>query len=151
MPIYSFYHSPLIRPLLDIMKKDFCYVYNSELDIPVKIKLSSLFGFLENYVVDRYQQPSGHMFLKIAVYCNGRKVGCDVQTSFQAHDSPLSNREIQRWDEWCQLPIKYSELSRDACLHLTLWDVGETIEPVRRSNGGCCTIRANKGLLRGDF
>ncbi|KAI1724754.1 phosphoinositide 3-kinase family, accessory domain (PIK domain) domain-containing protein [Ditylenchus destructor] len=107
----------------------FAYLYSSEVNVPVRVRVVSLYGFLPN----PQHMPSGCMYLKIAVYCNGKRVaGRDVQTSFRAstlYNGP--NRDIQKWNEWCTLPIRYSELSRDALLHITLWDCGEnSIKPV---------------------
>ena len=69
----------------------------------------------------------------IQIYCNGRKVGASVQSSFRQHiknAGTSSSRDIQKFDEWVQLPISYSELSRDAILHVTVWEVGNSINPV---------------------
>uniref|UniRef100_A0A183BU91 Phosphatidylinositol 3-kinase catalytic subunit type 3 n=1 Tax=Globodera pallida TaxID=36090 RepID=A0A183BU91_GLOPA len=67
------------------------------------------------------------------VYCNGRAVGRSVQTSFRQQTNASAatpTRDIQKWDEWLTLPVCYSELSRDAILHFTIWEVGNSIEPV---------------------
>ena len=59
-------------------------------------------------------------------------MGRSVQSSFrqQTVTNVATNRDIQKFDEWLTLPITYSELSRDAILHVTLWEVGNGIEPV---------------------
>ncbi|CAD5207974.1 unnamed protein product [Bursaphelenchus xylophilus] len=107
------------------MGKDFLYVCSSELDVPLRIRVVSLFGH-----VQRSDTYSGEMFLKLTLYCNQRKVGREVCTAYKpAPTQAPNNRELQRWNEWIQLPLTYSELSRDAMLHLTLWDVGNDVEP----------------------
>ncbi|CAD5205554.1 unnamed protein product [Bursaphelenchus okinawaensis] len=107
------------------MGKDFLYVCSSELDVALRIRVVSLFGHVQKH--DTY---SGEMFLKLTLYCNQRKVGREVCTAYKAAPAQGSNnRELQRWNEWIQLPLTYSELPRDALIHLTLWDVGNDVEP----------------------
>uniref|UniRef100_A0A914I1L1 Chromatin modification-related protein MEAF6 n=1 Tax=Globodera rostochiensis TaxID=31243 RepID=A0A914I1L1_GLORO len=117
------------------MRKEFCYLFSSELDVSVRVRLVSLSGYLppSNDSVHRFVVPSGCMFARLTVYCNGRAVGRSVQTSFRQQTNASAatpTRDIQKWDEWLTLPVCYSELSRDAILHFTIWEVGNSIEPV---------------------
>uniref|UniRef100_A0A915N842 Chromatin modification-related protein MEAF6 n=1 Tax=Meloidogyne javanica TaxID=6303 RepID=A0A915N842_MELJA len=66
------------------------------------------------------------------IYCNGRIIGRSVQSSFRQYlpSGTSSIRDIQKFDEWINLPVNYSDLNRDALLHVTLWDVGTNVEPV---------------------
>jgi hypothetical protein len=52
------------------MRKDFCYVFSSELNVPLRIRLVSLSGYLPNNGnLQRFATPSGCMFVRLTV-CN---------------------------------------------------------------------------------
>lgn len=59
-------------------------------------------------------------------------VGRSVQSLFRQYipSGASSIRGIQKFDEWITLPVTYSDLNRDALLHVTVWDVGTSVEPV---------------------
>uniref|UniRef100_A0A915CVA0 phosphatidylinositol 3-kinase n=1 Tax=Ditylenchus dipsaci TaxID=166011 RepID=A0A915CVA0_9BILA len=118
---------------LHTAENGFAYFYSSEVDVAVRVKVVSLYGYLAPPLVTTASQ-SNCMFLKLMVYCNGRRVSArEVQTSsFSASPTNgVGGRDLQKWNEWCSLPIKYCELSRDAMLHVSLWDVDEnSIKPV---------------------
>uniref|UniRef100_A0A914LH10 Phosphatidylinositol 3-kinase catalytic subunit type 3 n=1 Tax=Meloidogyne incognita TaxID=6306 RepID=A0A914LH10_MELIC len=115
------------------MRKNFNYVFSSEINVPLRIRLVSLSGYLTSHGdMQRYATPSGCMFVRLTIYCNGRIIGRSVQSSFRQYlpSGTSSIRDIQKFDEWINLPVNYSDLNRDALLHVTLWDVGTNIEPV---------------------
>ncbi|KAI6232650.1 Phosphatidylinositol 3-kinase catalytic subunit type 3 [Aphelenchoides fujianensis] len=100
------------------MKKEFTYVCSGELHVPIRLQVLSLSGY------GRTAGSSGEMLLKVAVYCNRRKVGPDVCTRHTpARAVGGARRELQTWGEWLQLPLAYSEATADTLLHFTLWDV----------------------------
>lgn len=71
-------------------------------------------------------------------------MGASVQSSFRQHiknAGTSSSRDIQKFDEWVQLPVSYSELSRDAILHVTVWEVGNSINPVNDSHNNLIYIQ----------
>ncbi|KAI6171511.1 Phosphatidylinositol 3-kinase catalytic subunit type 3 [Aphelenchoides bicaudatus] len=111
------------------MKTEFHYLCASEIQVPVSFRIVSLYGY------DRTGSFSGEMYIKVALYCNRRKVGTDICTRYKppryhSMSHSLNNRDIQTWDEWIQLPITYAELNSDALIHVTLWDVGQDSQPV---------------------
>ncbi|VDK50743.1 unnamed protein product [Anisakis simplex] len=103
------------------MQKEFLYVYSCDLDRNVQVRVGSLEGsasiFTRSPIVN-----GGNYFVTISVYCNGRLVGVPVSTSYKP--PPSSSRvALHTWDEWITLPVKYSELSRDAFIYTRLYDV----------------------------
>lgn len=62
------------------------------------------------------------LFVECEVFCDGRRIGLPVSTSYK----PLSTR--WNWNEWLTLPIRYSELSRNARLTFTIYDLHDNLE-----------------------
>lgn len=59
------------------------------------------------------------------VYCNNQQIGYPVCTSYHTPPDPSQlarQKLIQKWNEWLTLPIRYSDLSRDAFIHVTIWE-----------------------------
>ncbi|KAK6027857.1 phosphoinositide 3-kinase family, accessory domain protein [Ostertagia ostertagi] len=64
--------------------------------------------------------------LDVQVYCNGRAVGYSVMTSFKPppeEGDRSRNTLIQSWGEWLTLPVRYCDLSRDAFIHFSIWEL----------------------------
>uniref|UniRef100_A0A8L8K2Q3 Phosphatidylinositol 3-kinase catalytic subunit type 3 n=1 Tax=Heligmosomoides polygyrus TaxID=6339 RepID=A0A8L8K2Q3_HELPZ len=60
------------------------------------------------------------------VYCNGRPVGYSVMTSYKPPPDEADrsrNKLIQSWGEWLTLPVRYCDLSRDASIHFSIWEL----------------------------
>ncbi|CAB3407842.1 unnamed protein product [Caenorhabditis bovis] len=102
----------------------FCFVYSSDLQTNVQIKVIEFEGIFRDAL--NPTRRLSQLFAEITVYCNQRPVGYPVSTSFR---SPPNSGQLARhklihsWNEWLTLPIRYSELSRDAFLHITVWEV----------------------------
>uniref|UniRef100_A0A915AJ48 Phosphatidylinositol 3-kinase catalytic subunit type 3 n=2 Tax=Parascaris univalens TaxID=6257 RepID=A0A915AJ48_PARUN len=109
------------------MESQFLYVYSCDLDRNVQIRVGSLEGsasiFTRSSVV-----TGGNFFVTISVYCNKRLVGVPVSTSYKPQPS-ASRVALHTWDEWITLPIKYSELSRDAFIYARIYDVSPETRP----------------------
>uniref|UniRef100_A0A0N5AFY1 Phosphatidylinositol 3-kinase catalytic subunit type 3 n=1 Tax=Syphacia muris TaxID=451379 RepID=A0A0N5AFY1_9BILA len=102
------------------------YVHSCEVETDVKIRVCSLEGVLPKNYNNSPSVSGKNFFVTLSVYCNQRIVGFPVPTSYKSQ--PTNSRNLlQNWDEWITLPIKYSELSRDAFVHICLWDVSENI------------------------
>jgi len=81
------------------------------------------------------------------VYCNNRKVGPEVQTEYHPDSggsTGMGSTEIHKWGETLELPVRYSELSKDAFLLISLWAadrnhgevfVAQAIEPMFSKHG----------------
>uniref|UniRef100_A0A7E4UXK9 Phosphatidylinositol 3-kinase catalytic subunit type 3 n=2 Tax=Panagrellus redivivus TaxID=6233 RepID=A0A7E4UXK9_PANRE len=102
------------------LRPDYQYAYSCDLVDPVSIKITSLVGVLDRCYNGR-QPLSTDMSLRVNVYCNDRRVGPEVQTAYQPPKQKSTNGELHCFNEMLQLPVLYSELSRDAFLHFTLW------------------------------
>ncbi|VDD87750.1 unnamed protein product [Enterobius vermicularis] len=113
------------------MESVYRYVYSCEIDADLKIRVCSLTGTLpRNYSVSP-AVIGNNFYVTLSVYCNKRIVGFPVSTSYKPQEAkpPNSKDILHHWGEWITLPIKYSELSRDARIHVELWDVSENMEP----------------------
>uniref|UniRef100_A0AC34FUH0 C2 PI3K-type domain-containing protein n=1 Tax=Panagrolaimus sp. ES5 TaxID=591445 RepID=A0AC34FUH0_9BILA len=101
---------------------DYRYVPSCDIQKPVIIRISSLLGSFDQCYNGRRPLPSD-MCIRVAVYCSGRRVGPEVQTEYRP-PGPTTLRgstERHKWGETLELPIRYSELSKDAFLLITLW------------------------------
>ncbi|XP_005106443.1 phosphatidylinositol 3-kinase catalytic subunit type 3 [Aplysia californica] len=128
----------------------FNYVYSCELDADFDIKIGSLEGkrirpsyaeILDNpigYFSGAYQEDFSDLFVTVQVYNNGLPITLPVQTSHKSFTSRWN------WNEWLSLPIKFSDLPRDALLAFTVWDyygtegmipIGATTVPVFGKRG----------------
>lgn len=110
------------------------YVPSGEIKKPVIIKISSLLGFFDRCYNGRKPLPLD-MSVRVTVYCNNRKVGPEVQTEYHPHNSvniSVGSTELHKWGEVLELPVFYSELSRDAFLLLTLWAADRDSGEVRQ-------------------
>ncbi|KAK6731035.1 hypothetical protein RB195_007479 [Necator americanus] len=102
----------------------FLYVYSCDLTANLQVKICDFEG--------KYRDPHNpirklhQLCAQATVYCNGRAVGYSVMTSYKPppDDSERSrNRLIQSWGEWLTLPVRYCDLSRDASIHLSVWEL----------------------------
>lgn len=106
----------------------FYYVYSCELDASFDIKIGSLEGkrarpsyteILDSpkeYFSGAYQEEFSDLLVTVQVFNNGRPITLPVQTSHKSFTSRWN------WNEWLTLPIKFSDLPRDAVLAFTIWD-----------------------------
>ncbi|CCD61196.1 Phosphatidylinositol 3-kinase catalytic subunit type 3 [Caenorhabditis elegans] len=103
--------------------ESFSFVYSCDLQTNVQVKVAEFEGIFRDVLnpVRRLNQ----LFAEITVYCNNQQIGYPVCTSFHTppDSSQLARQKlIQKWNEWLTLPIRYSDLSRDAFLHITIWE-----------------------------
>uniref|UniRef100_A0A914XUV8 Phosphatidylinositol 3-kinase catalytic subunit type 3 n=1 Tax=Panagrolaimus superbus TaxID=310955 RepID=A0A914XUV8_9BILA len=101
---------------------DYRYVPSCDIQKPVIIRISSLLGSFDQCYNGRRPLPSD-MCIRVGVYCSGRRIGPPVQTEYRP-PGPTTLRgstERHKWGETLELPIRYSELSKDAFLLITLW------------------------------
>lgn len=111
----------------------FNYVYNCDLHSEVQVKISEFEG-----VFRHERNPSkqlSQLFVQVSVLCNNREVGYAVCTPFcppPDEATKARHKLIHAWKHWLTLPIRYCDLSLDAALHLTVWelDMGDPIDAV---------------------
>ncbi|CEF65579.1 Phosphatidylinositol 3-kinase catalytic subunit type 3 [Strongyloides ratti] len=153
-----------INILDKLMQREFNYVLSNDLDIPLSINILSLECAKERSSYMRMypnilNEITGQMFLKVSLFSNGRLVGTTMPTKYVTNtkestsgkSESLSSGKIQTWNEWMKFPIKYSQLTRDAFVHFSVWDIsssdckeifiGETI----------MTLFSKRGTFRSDI
>ncbi|KAK7077877.1 Phosphatidylinositol 3-kinase catalytic subunit type 3 [Halocaridina rubra] len=121
----------------------FWFVYSSDLDVDIQIKIGTLDGKREkpNYkaLLDDpllkysglYQSGCSDLYVVCQVYADGRELTLPVRTSYK----PFSAR--WNWNEWLTLPLRFSDLPRNSVLALTIYD---TYGPRREQPIGGTTI-----------
>ncbi|CAH1797509.1 unnamed protein product [Owenia fusiformis] len=107
----------------------FCYVYSCDLDVNVQIKIGTLEGVRDKpsyneLIADPmlkysgvYQDDCSDMYVTCQVYSDGKPLALATQTSYKAFTTRWN------WNEWLTLPVKYSDLPRNAQVALTIWDI----------------------------
>uniref|UniRef100_A0A915JDD3 Phosphatidylinositol 3-kinase catalytic subunit type 3 n=1 Tax=Romanomermis culicivorax TaxID=13658 RepID=A0A915JDD3_ROMCU len=133
------------------------YAYSCDMDQPLQVKIGSLEGKFEKpdyetilkdpslqYCITIQQQnksqsigdgvgsmgssfsPNDSLCYDLSVECvifsDFRRRPATITTSFKAFSTRLN------WNEWLTLPICYNELSRDARLAFTIYDVHDKLE-----------------------
>ncbi|VDO23553.1 unnamed protein product [Haemonchus placei] len=102
----------------------FLYVYSCDLTANLQVKICDFEG--------KYRDPHNpirklrQLCAQATVYCNGRAVGYSVMTSFKPppeEGDRSRNTLIQSWGEWLTLPVRYCDLSRDAFIHFSIWEL----------------------------
>ncbi|KAL3866076.1 hypothetical protein ACJMK2_043415 [Sinanodonta woodiana] len=107
----------------------FNYVYSCDLNENVQIKIGTLEGQRERpSYMDLLNDPmlkfSGaccngcsDLYVKCQVFSDGKPLALPTQTSYKAFSTRWN------WNEWLTLPVKYSDLPRNAVLGLSIWDI----------------------------
>ncbi|CAI5438733.1 unnamed protein product [Caenorhabditis angaria] len=98
----------------------FSYVYSCEIHSNVQLRVVEFEGIFRD--PENPTKRLTQLFAEVMVYCNNRPVGYPVSTSFK-NNSEVNRQKLQDWSEWLTLPIRYSDLSRDAFIHVTVWEV----------------------------
>ncbi|CAL1527700.1 unnamed protein product, partial [Lymnaea stagnalis] len=132
----------------------FNYVYSSELDAEFEIKIGSLEGKRNRpsyqslidkdsvgYFSGSYQEECSDLFVTVQVFNNGRPITLPVQTSHKSFTTRWN------WNEWLNLPIKFSDLPRDALITFTIWDYYGT-EGMIPIGGTTISVFGKRGTLR---
>ncbi|KXJ06048.1 Phosphatidylinositol 3-kinase catalytic subunit type 3, partial [Exaiptasia diaphana] len=107
----------------------FYYIYSSDLDANLEIKICTLEGKREckgyKELLDDpqlrysglYQSSCSDLYVTCRIYADGQPLSLPTSTSYR----PFSTR--WNWNEWIKLPIKYPDLPRNAQLAFTIWDI----------------------------
>lgn len=131
----------------------FNYIYSCELEENVEIKIGTLEGERErpsynDLLNDPMLRYSGvycngcsDLYVSCQVYSNGMQISLPCQTSYRAFSTRWN------WNEWLRLPIKYSDLPRDAMLAFTIWDIYGT-DKVIPVGGTSISVFGKKGTFR---
>uniref|UniRef100_A0A0B7AR12 Phosphatidylinositol 3-kinase catalytic subunit type 3 n=1 Tax=Arion vulgaris TaxID=1028688 RepID=A0A0B7AR12_9EUPU len=131
----------------------FNYIYSAELDADFEIKIGSLEGkrnrpnyqdLLDNpvgYFSGSYQEECSDLFVTVQVFNNGLPITLPIQTSYKSFTTRWN------WNEWLTVPIKFSDLPRDAVLAFTIWDY-YSIEGKVPIGGTTISVFGKRGTLR---
>ncbi|XP_077555495.1 phosphatidylinositol 3-kinase 59F [Haemaphysalis longicornis] len=107
----------------------FRHIYSCDLDTHFKIKVGTLEGtrerpshqeLLKDPMLRQsslYNENRSDLVVSCQVFSGGKPLALPVQTSYK----PFTTR--WNWNEWLKLPLKFSDLPRNAVLALTVWDV----------------------------
>ena len=110
------------------MASEFNYVHSCDLEANVLVKIGIMEGSLpkldyEDLLEDPLLQFSGRrqskvpdLLIEAQIYSQESCLHLPVSTSYKCF------HRRWEWNEWLKLPLKYSDLPRDATLHLTLFD-----------------------------
>ncbi|VDM09944.1 unnamed protein product [Wuchereria bancrofti] len=127
------------------MDNEFLYVHSCDLEGNVQLRIGSLEG--STSLLDKsYRVVGGNFFITASVYCNKRRVGVPVSTSYKSPPSHVRTT-LHSWDEWILLPIKISELSLDSFIHACLWDVSDSLD-ARFIAHSSVSLFSKRGVLR---
>lgn len=106
----------------------FWYVHSCDLDVNIQVKIGTLDGRREkpNYedlLKDPMLKYSGlhqahcsDLYVTCQVYSDDRELTLPVRTSHKSFSSRWN------WNEWLTLPLRFSDLPRNAVLALTIYD-----------------------------
>ena len=110
------------------MASEFNYVHSCDLEANVLVKIGIMEGSLpkldyEDLLEDPLLQFSGRkqskvpdLLIEAQIFSSDTAIHLPVSTSYK------SFHRRWEWNEWLKLPVKYSDLPRDATLHLSLFD-----------------------------
>ncbi|EEB15521.1 Phosphatidylinositol 3-kinase catalytic subunit type, putative [Pediculus humanus corporis] len=113
---------------MDDSSDKFYYIYSSQLDVNVRVKIGTLDGHKERQQFDKlledpmlkfcglYQQETADLKVVCQVFADNRPLALPVCTSYK----PFTTR--WNWNEWVTLPVLFSDLPRNAQLALTIYD-----------------------------
>ncbi|KAL5005430.1 hypothetical protein ScPMuIL_018886 [Solemya velum] len=138
--------------MADISER-FCYVYSCDLDENVEIKIGTLEGqrerpgykdLLEDPMLKfsgAYCEGCSDLYVTCQVFDEGRPIALPVNTCYKSFSTRWN------WNEWLELPLKYSDLPRNAVLALTIWDIYGTNE-TRPVGGTTIPLFGKRGTFR---
>ncbi|KAM3722127.1 Phosphatidylinositol 3-kinase catalytic subunit type [Dirofilaria immitis] len=127
------------------MDNEFLFVHSCDIEENIRIRIGSLEGSAA--LLDKSCRViGGNYFITSAVYCNKRRMGIPVSTSYKPPPSHIRTT-LHSWDEWIILPIKICELSLDSFIHACLWDVSDSLEP-RFIAHSSVSLFSKRGVLR---
>ncbi|RKO89018.1 phosphoinositide 3-kinase family, accessory domain-containing protein, partial [Blyttiomyces helicus] len=115
--------------------KDFSYCLSSDLDLFVRVKISSLEGFrprteFERALQDPYlRSASGarcvfeltlalrsDLYITCQLFADNKALTLPIRTSYHAFQTHWT------WNEWIAIPVKYRDLPVNAQLAFSIWD-----------------------------
>eukprot|EP00057_Strongylocentrotus_purpuratus_P018062 XP_011672536.1 PREDICTED: phosphatidylinositol 3-kinase catalytic subunit type 3 [Strongylocentrotus purpuratus] len=107
----------------------FYYTYSCDLSANVQIKIGTLEGKRErpsyrDLLADPqlrfsglYEEKCADLYVTCQVFADGKPLILPRRTSYRAFTTRWN------WNEWLTLPLKFSDLPRNAQAALTIWDV----------------------------
>eukprot|EP00040_Diaphanoeca_grandis_P008590 m.45750 g.45750 ORF g.45750 m.45750 type:complete len:858 (+) comp20050_c0_seq1:187-2760(+) len=115
------------------------YARSCDVDIPITIQIKQLVGKPKEVDVSQLLQDadtnparldgqdargtlSSELYVVCQVFGNGSALALATQTSYKSFQRSIV------WDEWLDLPVKYSSLPRDATIAITVYDIKSVSE-----------------------
>ncbi|KFM82429.1 Phosphatidylinositol 3-kinase catalytic subunit type 3, partial [Stegodyphus mimosarum] len=107
----------------------FNYVYSCNMNCNFRIKIGTLEGKLPkpsykaliNDPILKYsgmfEEKCSDLHVTCQVYADNKPLAFPIQTSYKAFTTRWN------WNEWLTLPVKFSELPRNALLAFTVWNI----------------------------
>lgn len=130
------------------------YVFSCDLDVPVQIKIGTLEGKFEKPSYEAVtNDPSlqhcvalqdgicDDLFVSLQIFCDQKTVGHSIQTSHKTFTTRWN------WNEWLTLPIRYSELSKNSLIAVTIWDFHDSTKP-HAVGGTTLPLFSKRGIFR---
>lgn len=131
----------------------FNYVYSCDLDVNIQIKIGTLEGerqrpSYQDLINDPmlkfsgvYQEGHSDLYVTCRIYSDGRPLSLAVSTSYKAFSTRWN------WNEWLTLPLKFSDLPRNAMLAMTIWDIYGTNKAIPVGGTTICLF-GKRGTFR---
>ncbi|XP_071166399.1 phosphatidylinositol 3-kinase catalytic subunit type 3-like isoform X3 [Mytilus edulis] len=131
----------------------FNYVYSCDLDVNVQIKIGTLEGERQRPSYQEllndpmlkfsgaYQEGHSDLYVTCRIYSDGRPLSLAVSTSYKAFSTRWN------WNEWITLPLKFSDLPRNAMMAMTIWDIYGTNKAIP-VGGTAISLFGKRGTFR---
>lgn len=114
---------------MDEASDRFYYVNSCDLDLNIQIKIGTLEGkrqkpsyreLLEDPQLrfsGLYEDTCSDLYVTCQIFADGKALTLPTRTCYKAFTTRWN------WNEWLTLPVKYSDLPRNAQAAFTIWDV----------------------------
>ncbi|VDP07739.1 unnamed protein product [Soboliphyme baturini] len=130
------------------------YVYTCDVNTPVQIKVIALEGSFKKppvreiiddpdlqFCATMQEKVCNNVYIQCQVFCENRPVGVPVLTSYKSF--PVR----YEWNEWLTLPLRHSDLSRDAQVAFTIYDIHTSVQP-HAIGGTSISLFTKRGIFR---
>ncbi|CAG2221388.1 PIK3C3 [Mytilus edulis] len=88
-----------------------------------------------------YQEGHSDLYVTCRIYSDGRPLSLAVSTSYKAFSTRWN------WNEWITLPLKFSDLPRNAMMAMTIWDIYGTNKAIP-VGGTAISLFGKRGTFR---
>ncbi|XP_052870088.1 phosphatidylinositol 3-kinase catalytic subunit type 3 [Anopheles cruzii] len=136
------------------MESTFRYIGSSSLNEKISIKIGTLEGENVGHSFEQlieqpllkfsgmYTEKTPALKVKLVIFDNGEAVGLPICTSHKHFTTRWS------WNEWVTLPLRFTDISRNSVLGLTIYDCAGGREKTTVVGGTSITFFSTNGLFR---